>query len=232
MSFPSSVRSAGLALLASATLSLPCAAKADGALDAYLPKSGKIVGHVMKLGVAQEDQAIDKQFRVAVQNNMEWFKKHVQGQKSGEPLPYDKRMGITEAQYNKLQHMKADFRPGDPIEISVGKNADGTVSFSSNNAEAAELNKVTFPADEKVAATPYGKLAIFNQISQTDAKAPIGEWTGAEWAKVEEKGAPMPSAKIAFGKRTPSGEGVMYYQVAAYGTEHTEKSLVIFYKLD
>ena len=82
-----------------------------------------------------------------------------------------------------------------------------------------------------MADTPIGKLAIFNKIHQTDSNAPIGVWTGAEWAKVEENGADLPSAKIAFGKREPSGEGVMYYQVAAY-KDHDEQSLVVFYKLD
>ena len=50
-------------------------ARADGPLDAYLPKSGTIQGHVMRLAVAPEDQAIDRQFRNAVANNMDWFKK-------------------------------------------------------------------------------------------------------------------------------------------------------------
>ena len=224
-------RTTRFATLAALVLTLPSVAKAEGNLDAYLPKSGKIEGHVMQLGVAPEDQAIDRQFRVAVQNNMEWFKKYVTSQKANGPVPYDKRMGVTEAQYDKLQHMKADFRPGDPIEITVTRGADGKVSFASKDEKAAELAKLSFAADEKAAETPYGKLEIFNQIHQKDEKAPVGVWDGAEWAKVEENGAPLPSAKIAFGKREPSGEGVMYYQVAAY-KDHPEQSLVVFYKLD
>lgn len=202
-----------------------------GALDPYLPKSGKIVGHVMHLTVAPEDQAIDRRFRVAVQNNMQWFRDYVRSQKPGAPLPYDPHMGITKAQYEQLQHMKADFRPGAPIEIDVKRGADGGVSFASQDADAAELTKVTFGPDEKVAKTSFGKLEIFNTIHQSDANAPIGVWTGAEWAHVEQVGGPLPSAKIAFGKREPSGEGVMYYNVASY-PGHDEQSLVVFYKLD
>ena len=224
-------RRASLAAIACLVLALPSLARAEGALDAYLPKSGKIEGHVMRLGVAPEDQAIDRQFRSAVQNNMDWFKKYVTGQKSGIPLPYDRRMGVTEAQYTKLQHMKADFQPGEPIEITITKGADGRISFASKDEKAAELVKLSFPADEKAAETPYGNLAIFNEIHQKDEKAPVGIWNGAEWAKVEESGSAMPSAKIAFGKRDPSGEGVMYYQVAPY-KDHAEQSLVVFYKLD
>lgn len=222
---------AGLAAITALAFIAPSLAKADGPLDAYLPKSGMIVGHVMRLGVAPEDQAIDKQFRAAVQNNMDWFKRYVTGQRSGVPLAYDRRMGVTEVQYQKLQHMHADFQPGEPIEIAVTHTADGGVSFASKNEAAAELSKLTFSAGEKVAVTAYGKLDLFNPIHQKDEKAPIGIWNGAEWAKVEETGAPLPSAKIAFGKREPSGEGVMYYQIAAY-PDHAEQSLVIFYKLD
>ena len=225
-------RSAALAAL----LAVPASAHA-GPLDAYLPKSGMIEGHVMTLGVAPEDQAIDRQFRSAVQKNMDWFKKAVTGNKTGTPLPYDRRMGVTEAQYQQLQHMKADFHSGAAITIKVARSADGAVSFASQDPAAAGLDKVTFPTGEKAAATPYGSLDVFNAIHQDDARAPIGTWTGAEWAHVapSEDASPdhsdKPSAKIAFGKREPSGEGVMYYQVAPYAG-HEEQSLVVFYKLD
>lgn len=200
-------------------------------LDAYLPKSGVIEGHVMKLGVAPEDQAIDRKFRAAVAGNMDWFKKAVTGNKAGAPLPYDPRMGITKAQYEQLQHMKADFEPVAPIRIAVDRDKSGAIAFASSNPAAAELDKVHFPADAKAADTPFGKLDIFNPIHQEDARAPIGEWTGAEWARVAPRDSGTPSAKIAFGKREPSGQGVMYYQIAPYG-DHKEQSLVVFYKLD
>ena len=209
----------------------PTFARADGPLDAYLPKSGTIEGHVMRLGVAPEDQAIDRQFQNAVANNMDWFKKYVTSNKSGQPLPYNPRMGVTQAQYQKLQHMKADFQPGDAITIKVGKTADGGVTFATSDKPAAGLNDVVFPADEKAAKTPFGTLSIFNAIHQTNADAPIGVWTGAEWAQVKPGDADQPSAKIAFGKRDPSGEGVMYYQIAPY-KDHAQQSLVVFYKLD
>ena len=235
-------RPVALAVALAVLLALPAlpAAASAGPLDAYLPKSGVIEGHVVTLGVAPEDQAIDKQFRAAVANNMTWFKRAVTGNKAGQPLPYDTRMGITQAQYERLQHMKADVQTGAAIRIDVSRAGDGTVSFASKDPAATGLDKVTFQASETAAATPFGKLDIFNQIHQDNADAPLGKWTGAEWARVapshDDAGASAqdantPSAKIAFGKREPSGEGVMYYQVAPYG-DHAEQSLVVFYKLD
>ena len=226
----SNLRLAFAASLA-ALLATSALARADGPLDAYLPRSGVIEGHVMTLGVAPEDQAIDRQFRTAVANNMDWFRKAVTGTTAGQALPWDPRMGITKAQYAQLQHMKADFQPGAAVTIKVLRGKDGTVSFSSADPAAAGLDRVRFPSDETAADTPYGKLEIFNRIHQDDARAPLGTWTGAEWAHVAPEAAATPSAKIAFGKREPSGEGVMYYQVAPYG-DHKEQSLVVFYKLD
>ena len=89
---------------------------------------------------------------------------------------------------------------------------------------------MTFPPDEAMAVTPFGKLAVFNAIHQK-GEAPWGAWNGAEWAQVSADDADQPSAKIAFGKRDANGEGVMYYQVAPY-KDHPEQSLVVFYKLD
>lgn len=223
---------ATLALSAAAfpAAALPAAAHADDALAPYLPKSGTIEGHVMRLEVAPEDQALNQTFRVAVQNNMDWFKKYVSGSKPG-PLPYNPKMGVTAAQYDKLQHLQADFQPGDPITITVRKTADGGIAFASKAQQAEALTNVTFPAGATKAETPFGALSIFNAIHQTDARAPIGVWDGAEWARVQDGGMSEPSAKIAFGKRVPSGEGVMYYQVSPY-KGHAEQSLVVFYKLD
>ena len=222
---------AGCVALAIGLVPLSSTAEAGNPLDAYLPKSGKIEGHIVQLGVAPEDQAIDRQFRAAVQKNMEWFKKYVTGQKSGGALPYDPRMGVSKEQYERLQHMHADVHEVAPFEATVARGADGSISFATKDPAAASLDKVKFPADGKVAETPYGPLGIFNPIHQTDARAPLGVWAGAEWAQVEPEDAPEPSAKIAFGKRDPSGEGVMYYQVARY-KDHPEQSLVVVYKLD
>ena len=205
-------------------------AHSAGPLDTYLPKSGTLVGHVMTFAVAPEDQAISKQFRMAVQGNMDWFKKAVTSNKPGQPLPYDRHMGITEAQYERLQHMKPEAKEGAAVTIGVDKRADGTIGFKPQDPESQALKDVTFPPGEEVAVTPFGKLSIFNEIHQKDA-APWGAWNGAEWAQVMPEDADQPSAKIAFGKREANGEGVMYYQVAAY-KDHKEQSLVVFYKLD
>ena len=218
-----------LAVLACVAGAAPAAA--DGALDAYLPKSGTIKGHVVELGVAKQDQAISKQFKSAVMNNMDWFRHYMLANKAGEPLPYNPKMGVTEAQYDELLHMKADLKETAPTEISVRRGADGAIAFASADPLAAALQGTSFPADEKVAETPFGKLAILNIIHQQDTNAPFGKWVGAEWARVAEDGSDQPSVKIAFGKRDPSGEGVMYYQVAPT-KDKPEQNLAITYKLD
>ncbi len=217
-------------LVAGAVLALPLVAHAAGPLDAYLPKSGTISGHVMTFTVAPEDQAISRQYRHAVQDNMDWFKKAVTSNKPGQPLPYDRHMGVTQAQYEKLLHMKPDAKAGETIKVEVTRSADGAVSLIPEGETAAALKGISFPPDEKSAVTPVGTLSIFNEIHQKDASAPIGEWNGVEWAEVAATDA-KPSAKIAFGKREADGSGVMYYQVSPYG-EHKEQSIVVFYTLD
>lgn len=200
-----------------------------GPLDAYLPKDNVIAGHVVTFEVAPEDQAISRQFRSAVRDNMDWFKKAVTSNAPGTPLPYDRRMGITEAQYQRLLHMKSDAKPGAAVKVEVKRAADGSVSFAPQGDAAAALKDVRFPADEKSAETPIGALSILNEIHQKDAAAPIGVWNGVEWARVAENDA-KPSAKIAFGKRETDGSGVMYYQVSPY-EGHNEQSVVVFYGL-
>lgn len=210
---------------------MPATAMAAGPLDPYLPKSGTIKGHVVVLEVAKDDQAISKQFQLAVQNNMDWFKHYVTNNKAGEPLPYNSKMGVTQAQYTQLLHMKAAVVEKAPIEITVRRGADGSIAFASSDPAAASLQGTSFPPDEKVAETPFGKLAIYNEIHQKDENAPFGVWNGVEWAKVAAEGSDQPSVKVAFGKREPSGQGLFYYQVAPT-KEKPEQSLVVTYPLD
>ena len=224
------VKSAVVALLALASIS-PVLAVPSGPLDPYLPKDGVIKGHVVTLRVAPEDQAISKQFQLAVQNNMDWFKHYVTANQAGVPLPYNPKMGVTEAQYQRLMHLKAEIQKQAPIDIIVRRGADGSLAFTSTDSAAASLQGTTFPPDEKIAETPYGKLTIFTPIHQKDANAPFGIWNGAEWTRVAEGGSEQPSVKIAFGKMEPSGEGLFYYQVAAT-MDKPEQSLIVVYPLD
>ncbi len=218
------------AALAGTLLVAPAAARADGQLDAYLPKSGTIAGHLMTFTIPPADQAIARQFRAAVQNDMDWFKKAMTSNPPGQPLPYDRHMGITEAQYRQLLSMKTESHIGDAVTIAVKRGADGAISFApQGDGPATALKDVTFPPDEKKAVTPTGALEIVTPIHQKDAAAPIGVWDGVEWAHVSDSDA-EPSAKIAFGKRAEDGGGVLSYQVAPYG-DHKAISLVVFYPL-
>lgn len=214
-----------------ATFAFAAAARADGPLDQYLPKSGVISGNVIDFAVAPEDQAISRQFRHSVQDNMDWFKKAVQSNTPGKPLPYDKHMGITEAQYQQLLHMKPDAHKGAAIKLTVERSPDGKISFKSDGTAGAAFDKISFPPGEKVAQTPFGDLSIFNQIHADDVNTPIGKWNGVEWAQVHPAYTDQPSAKVAFGKRA-DGQGIMYYQVAPYKGDHQEQSFVAYYDLN
>ena len=218
-------------LIPAAAVLAASTAQAASPLDAYLPRSGTIQGHVVELFVAPEDQAISKRFQLAVQGNMDWFKHYVTSNKAGEPLPYNPKMGVTEAQYMQLLHMKAVLKEKAPITVTVKRGSDGSIGFSSTDPAAAPLGGTLFPANGKEADAPFGKLAIYNEIHQKDENAPFGVWNGAEWARVAEPGSDQPSAKLAFGKREPSGEGILYYQVAAVG-DKAEQSLVVTYPLN
>ena len=221
--------SAALVMLTVATGGLR-PARAAGPLDPYLPKSGTIVGHVVTFAMSPEDQAISMQFRQAVQKNMDFFKKSMTSNTPGQPLPYDKHMGISEVQYDRLLHMTPQVKEGADVTIAVQKGADGAIAFKPQDPQSQPLKDVTFPPDEALASTPFGKLSILNQMHQKDT-APWGAWNGVEWAQVMPPEADQPSAKIAFGKRESDGEGVMYYQVAPY-QDHEQQSLVVMYKLD
>ncbi len=215
-------------LLGAASLAMP--ARAEGPLDAFLPKDGTITGHVVTFEVAASDRDISARFRRAVQGDMEWFKKAVRSNAPGQPLPYNEHMGITKEEYERLEHMTPAVKQGEMVSIAVARDGDGTLRLKPIGTGAAALDGISFPPGEKTALTPVGSLSIFNAIHQADPTQPLGVFEGAEWAQVEPADAEKPSAKLAFGRRTADGGGLLYYQVAPY-KDHEERSLVVFYAL-
>ena len=79
-----------------------CSAASAQLLDAYLPKSGVIAGQAMELGATPEVVRISAKLQAAIQKNQAWFTSYAAKVKEGDPLPYDRRLGVTRAEYDRM----------------------------------------------------------------------------------------------------------------------------------
>jgi hypothetical protein len=195
-------------------------------LDPYLPKSGVIVGHVMEIAALPEDERIAAKFKQAIEKDAAWFQSYVAKVKNGEPLPYHPRLGITKAEYDRLLHAKSGLSDRGAVSIKVKTDAQGNLGFSADD-KASALNEVRLPRGQQYVETPFGNLTTLTDVSQVDAESPTGRWKGVQWKKQDAAGL---AVTLAIGRRVPTGDGILYLNVAKANLE--QQTLIVIYRMD
>jgi len=194
-------------------------------LDRYLPKSGVMQGQVMEIAALPEDERIAEKFKQAVEKDATWFQSYAAKVKNGEPLPYHARLGITKAEYDRFLHAKMKLSDRGTVSIKFKTDAQGNLEFSADG-KASALNGVRLPQGQKYVETSDGKLTAFTEISQDDAESPTGRWAGVQWKKQDAGSA----VTLAIGRRQPTGDGILYYNVAK--ANFAQQTLIVIYRMD
>lgn len=195
-------------------------------LDPYLPKSGVLVGHIMEITPSPEDERIAAKFKQAIEKDTSWFQSYVAKVKNGEPLPYHPRLGITKTEYDRLLHAKPELSDRGAVSIKIKTDAQGNLGFSADD-KANPLNEVRLPLGQKYVETPFGKLTTLTDVSQDDAESPTGRWSGVQWKNQVSAG---PAITFAIGRRKPTGDGILYLNVAKANLE--QQTLIVIYRMD
>jgi hypothetical protein len=123
-----------------------------------LPEGKYQVDIMDKVEMEPKTQLLMQKFQTAVQKNPEWFVEHQQRVKNGEPLPYDKRLGLTKAEYEELMNLSKN-----PSNMRMTKSGSGTVIIKHVQG------KLTFEGS--------GRLKVLNEltIDLQDLTANLGE---------------------------------------------------------
>lgn len=127
-----------------------CSVASAQLLDAYLPKSGVIAGQAMELGATPEAVRVSTKLQAAIQKNQAWFTSYAAKVKEGDPLPYDRRLGVTKAEYDVILNAKMVLTPKGAVSIKVKTDAKGNLEFASEGIAGA-LNGVRVPSGQKYA---------------------------------------------------------------------------------
>ncbi len=87
--------------LVAACGSSPSSAPSSDPNVALVPK-GAVPVDTMQVPVSPQMQALADKFQAAIAKDQAWWVDYVAKTPAGEPLPYDKRMGLTEAEYKEF----------------------------------------------------------------------------------------------------------------------------------
>lgn len=195
---------------------------------------GPVQVDVMQLGLPRRAVEIVQRLEAHLAEHPEWWSEHVRSAPEGEPIPYDPRMGISEAEYleflelasagtlNKVGEATLDFQWVSSRRVRLG--AEG---------ELAALNGIEIDVVLQRATTPFGTLPERVEIDNRSESSPTGPWRGVQWSG--EVVAPDlsfgASVQLAIGRLSRDDRAILYYDAHWIDGDLIERvSLILFYE--
>lgn len=203
-------------------------------IENYLPKGEIIHGRIMELAAPRDIQVLSQKLQAAVQNDQTWFQQYITENENQRPLPYHPRLGLTELEYRRVLELAGtmELRESGTVDLTVKRLKNGGFELVSSDHEMP-LNGLRVYPNENLVETSYGILGEFSEINQQDPGSATGRWTGAQWKRSERTDVKLTAVKLAIGKRTDHGDGIIYYDVKNLSADTTENfSVILLYPLE
>lgn len=176
---------------------------------------GRFAVDVMQMVGPPRANELAQRLQQVVRANPDWWLEHVKKSKPGEPLPYDARLGLSEAEYDEFLVLssKMTTQKKDEAMLIVAKKNDDAYVFDGGQA-LPDFTGIEIDLKNDWVRTPFGVLTERSEIDASDASA-LGAWVGTEWklVKLDANGVTGTIAKLAVGQLKRSGRCVIYYDV-------------------
>lgn len=206
----------------------------------YFPANRTIKAKVMELAASKDSLLIAQRAQQGVSAHKEWFQEYIK-QWQGKPLPYHVNFGISKEEYETLLDQKdTKLRENGTLDLEFKAEKNGDIVI--NTKPDSPINGLIIKQDS--VTTPLGIATQLTSINNQDKNSLTGPWSGMQWSfsdfddkKMEKtnlneiKGKQV---KLAVGKLTTTGEGILYYDVKDIDkpkNKQTIFSYIIYYPL-
>jgi len=181
---------------------------------AHLIPKGKVVVDQMALVPPKRAQELTRKLQASVSAHPDWWREHIKQAAPGQALPYDKRLGLTEAEYQEFLTLSR--------QVGLAKTSESSVTFTWSSPTRVEiaapkelegLNGAVIDLAADTVATSYGTLGERRAINNSAESSPTGPWQGQQWS-AEELSADSSAGrvvKLAFGVLAKSKRGIIYF---------------------
>lgn len=166
--------------------------------------------------------ALTEQMKKNLELHSEWYMNTLGELKSGEPFPYDKKLGISEDDYHFILNLDE--------HMSLIKESDTTVEIKYNrssieilNSASPILKKMNLALDTSILTTELGELTYSNEISASDEQQVTGRWSGHTWTL---QGEMAKSYSISIGQLEESKKTIIYIRLLDAGQQAREEVLI------
>ncbi len=195
-----------------------------------VPPAGKAKVRIYQIVFPQRFQELAAKMQAAAQKHPEIF--HPSRMKPGEPIPYDSRMGLTQAEYKEFIHFssareQSKLEKVAEADMKVIKIKNESVSLSGSEA-LPSLNEIKLNLKTGELETSHGNLTQRKSYESTKADNPVlGDLQGYEWKlqKGSLESGNVLSMSILLGKRPKANERILYYKIQSMNDGVPQKTI-------
>lgn len=139
-------------------------------------------------GIKYGDRLLEltEKFQVSIRKNYDWYLNHVKNTAPGQPVAYDKKLGLTKEEYMEFLELSKD------IEVVSTGNEKVTIRLQEENFSFQSQNQLAFINDLRIdvknntVSFKEYKLPFTDTVSITSAKNGFrSKWKGYKW-RLEE----------------------------------------------
>lgn len=183
------------------------------ALRRLLPM-GKLSAQIMELAAPPRMAVLSSRLQAAARSDPAWWTAHVQAARPGEPLAYDARLGLTEAEYKEFLALADSIRirPVAPVELHISAAPGGW--RLEGGASLPELDGIVIDTLAWEVQTPLGKASVVKAITANANQQATGPWDGVQWQRTDTSIVTTGSGTaitFSLGRLQDSGRVLLYY---------------------
>jgi hypothetical protein len=186
-----------------------------------------------QIGIVMPPPEIDKyvaKVETAARLDSKWFKEYSGQSTPGAPLPYDKRLGLTQEEYNEYLKLWArrEFKPIEDVTLMLHENAGNTWILNSTGSSNV-ITTLRYEPKADVFESPSGTLKRLKDIN-ADPASILGKWTGHEWKFEENSSLGDTRENFAIGQLAGNKYGIIIYrsqEISTTGTKMLDKSILL-----
>jgi hypothetical protein len=174
---------------------------------------GQVEVTVLELGAPPRFTELATRIQQAARANMEWWTAHVRATPEGQPMAYDARMGVSEAEYKEMLSLAET--------LEVRRGATGTLRVApipngwrlEGGTSLPELNGIEIDTVARLVRTKFGELRDFNVVGANDDQRATGRWTGPQWnlSNVDEATGNGVAASFVLGQLEANNRTLLYF---------------------
>lgn len=193
---------------------VPFPADAAPAEIAGVTLGGLFEADVMLLAGSARGQEIAAKFKAGVAANAAWFAEQLKLAEPGEPIPWDKRLGVTEAEYYEFIASKGglSFRRSHTVTLVVERR-DPFFTFTTRGGfPTFDALAIKIAVDGSRAETRHGPLPRTVSIFASDDQSVTGPWNGTCWKTPEPESIDERMVEVCLGTFRDKPRALLFYQ--------------------